>query len=89
MGPALLCENVTALEIDGVQALAGHKDSAVVDLKDVAGAYIHGCRTAPGVFLRLQGRGSRDIVLQANEFGKAASAIKVDEGVPASALVQN
>jgi polygalacturonase len=88
-GPALLCEKVEALEIDGLRMLAPHKDSAVVDLKDVAGAYIHGCRTIPGVFLRLQGKSSRDIVLRANEFGKAASAIQRDESVPASALVQD
>jgi polygalacturonase len=88
-GPALLCENLEALEIDGVRTLTPHQDSTVVNLKDVVGAYIHGCRTTPGVFLRLQGKSSRDIVLQANEFGKAASAVKVDEGVPASALTQN
>jgi polygalacturonase len=87
-GPALLCEKVAGLEIDGVQTLAPHPDSAVVDLKEVAGAYIHGCRATPGIFLRLQGRSSRDILLQANEFGQASSAIKMDEGVPASALIQ-
>jgi len=87
-GPALLCERVAGLEIDGVQTLVPHQDSAVVDLKDVAGAYIHGCRTTPGIFLRLQGKSSRDIVLQANEFGQAPSAIKIDEGVPDSALIQ-
>jgi hypothetical protein len=87
-GPALLCEKVESLEIDGVRTLAPHPDSAVVDLKDVAGAYIRACRTTPGLFLRLQGQRSRDIVLQANEFGQAASAIKIDEEVPASALIQ-
>jgi len=87
-GPALFCEKVEGLEIDGIRTLAPHQDSAVVDLKDVTGAYIHACRTTPGVFLRLQGKSSRDIVLQANEFGQAPSAIKIDEGVPASALIQ-
>jgi len=87
-GPALLCEKVAALEIDGVRTLALHSDSAVVDLKDVAGAYVHACRSTPGLFLRVQGKGSRDIVLQANEFGQAPSAVQIDEGVPASALIQ-
>jgi hypothetical protein len=87
-GPALLCEKVAGLEIDGVQTLALHEDSAVVELKDVAGAYIHGCRTTPGLFLRLQGQSSRDIVLQANKFGQAAAAIRVDEEVSNSALIQ-
>jgi polygalacturonase len=88
-GPALLCEKVTALEIDGIRMLVPHKDAAVVDLQDVAGAYLHNCRTTPGVFLQLRGPSSREIVLQANEFGQAASAIKIDEGVSASALVRN
>ena len=88
-GPALLCEKVETLEIDGLRTLTPQNDSALVDLKDVAGAYIHGCRTTPGVFLQLRGQNSRDVVLQANEFGKAASAVKMDEAVPASALVQN
>jgi polygalacturonase len=87
-GPALLCEKVAALEIDGLRTLVPHADSAVVDLKDVASAYLHGCRTTSGLFLRVQGRNSRDILLQANEFGQAPSALKVDEGVPASALIQ-
>ncbi len=87
-GPALICEKVAVLEIDGIQTLAPHKDAAVVDLKDVSGAYIHGCRTTPGIFLRLQGKSSGDIVLQANEFGQAPSAIKMDDGVPGSALIQ-
>jgi len=86
-GPALLCEKVEALEIDGVQMLAPPKDSAVVDLKDVAGAYIHNCRTTPGIFLQLQGKASRNIFLQANEFGKAG--VKIDESAPAAALVPN
>ena len=54
-GPALLCEKVETLEIDGLRTLAPQKDSALVDLKDVAGAYIHGCRTTPGIFLQLAG----------------------------------
>ena len=88
-GPALLCEKVEGLEIDGLRTLTRQEGSALVDLKDVTGAYIHGCRTTPGTFLQLRGQGTRDIVLQANEFGKAAAAVKMDEAVPASALVQN
>ncbi len=86
-GPALLCEKVTALEIDGIRMLAPHQDAAVVDLKDVAGAYLHGCRTTPGVFLQLRGQSSREIVLQGNESGRAT--VKMDESVPTSALVRN
>jgi len=88
-GPALLCEKVEALVLDGFETLAPHKDAAVVDLKDVSGAYLFGCRAAPGteVFLQLRGPNSRDIILQANEFGKAAAAFKMPDDFPASAVV--
>ncbi len=88
--PALLCEKVEALVLDGLGTLNPHKDSAVVDLKDVSGAYLFGCRatTGTGVFLQLRGGSSRDIVLHANEFGPAATALKMADDFPASALVQ-
>jgi polygalacturonase len=89
-GPALLCDKVEALEIDGLRTLTPHENTVVADLKDVMGAYVRGCRMTPGMkaFLQLRGKACRDIVLQANDFGKATSAVQRDEEVPASALVQ-
>lgn len=88
-GPALLCEQVQALEIEGFRTLTPHADTAVVDLKNVAGAYLRGCHAAPGMgaFLQLQGQNTRDIVLQANALGKAG--VKAAEEVPADAIVRN
>jgi hypothetical protein len=88
-GPALMGEKIDGLVLQSFESLTPHKDSAVVDWKDVSDAYLFGCRGVPGteVFLRLRGAGSRNIVLQANEFGKAAG-FKADEDVPAAALVQ-
>jgi hypothetical protein len=90
-GPALICENVAGLEIEGFGTLAPHEDAAVMDLKNVSEAFIHGCRAVPGTgtFLRVQGDMSRDILLQGNSLGKAASPFKLDESVPASAVVQD
>jgi polygalacturonase len=89
-GPALLCEKVEGLVLAGFETFAPHKDAAVLDLKDVAGAYVFGCRAAPGTetFLQLRGPNSRDIILQANELGKAVAAFKLADDFPASALVQ-
>ncbi len=89
-GPILLCEKVEALEIEGLRTLVPRTDSAVVDLKNVAGAYIRGCRRTPGMglFLQLRGPNSREIVLQANDFGPTASAVKLDEDVPTTTLIQ-
>jgi hypothetical protein len=89
-GPALICESVSGLEIAGFATLAPHEDTAVVDLKNVSDAFIHGCRAVPGTgtFLQLRGDKCRDILLQGNDLGKAASAVKMEESVPASALTQ-
>jgi hypothetical protein len=89
-GPALLCEKVEGLVLDDFETLTPHKDSAVVDGRDVSDAYVFGCRASAGteVFLRLRGAGSRDIVLQANEFSQTDTAFETDEDFPASALVQ-
>jgi hypothetical protein len=89
-GPALLCEKVEGLVLDGFGTLTPHKDSAVVDWKDVSGAHVFGCRATAGTetFLQLRGGSSRDIVLQVNEFSKAAAAFKMAEDFPAAALVQ-
>jgi len=88
-GPALICENIAGLEIEGFQTLAPH-DGAVVDLKNVADAFIHGCRAVPGTqtFLQVRGEKSRDILLQGNDLRKASSAFKMEDAVPASALMQ-
>jgi hypothetical protein len=89
-GPALICENVAGLEIEGFETLAPHEDVAVVDLKNVSDAFIHGCRAVPdtGTFLQLRGDKTRDILVQGNSLGKAAPAFKMEESVPASALVR-
>ncbi|MBN2133886.1 MAG: glycoside hydrolase family 28 protein [Sedimentisphaerales bacterium] len=89
-GPALICENVANLELEGFQTRTPHADAPVVDLRNVSGAYIHGCRAAPGTetFFRLRGEKCRDLFVQANDLRRAASAFSVQEGCPASALVR-
>jgi polygalacturonase len=89
-GPALICEDVAGLKIEGLQTFAPHED-AVVDLKNVSDAFIHGCQATAGtqIFLQLRGEKSRDILLQANDLRKASSAFKAEEAVPAAAIVQD
>ncbi len=89
-GPALICENIVGLEIEGFQTLAPHDDGAVVDLKNVSDAFIHGCRAVPGTqtFLQVRGEKSRDVLLQGNDLRKASSAFKMEDALPASVLVQ-
>jgi len=90
-GPALICEDTAGLEIEGCTTLSPHTGDAVVDLKNVSEAFIHGCRAVPGTgtFLQLKGEGSRGILLQGNDFRQASSAFKAEDAVPASAIVQD
>jgi len=89
-GPALLGENLQGLEIEGFQTLTPHMDSPVIDLKNVADAFVHGCRatTGTGAFLGLRGEKCRDILLQGNDLRGASSPVNTAEGCPASALVR-
>lgn len=90
-GPALICENMQGLEIEGLRTLTPHEDSATIDLKNVAGAYIRGCAAMAntGTFLRLRGGSTRDILLQSNDLRNAARPVNTTEGCPDSAVVQN
>ncbi|MBN1505633.1 MAG: glycoside hydrolase family 28 protein [Sedimentisphaerales bacterium] len=90
-GPALICEDVAGLEVEGLTTLTPHPEDAVVDLTNVVEAFIHGCRTTAGtqVFLHVQGRNSRAILVQGNDLRQAPSAVRLDDAVPASAVIRN
>lgn len=89
-GPALIGENLQDVEIEGFRTLTPHVDCAIIDLKNAAGAYIHGCGTVSGAgtFLGLKGESTRDILMQGNDLRNAASPVKTTEGCPVSAVVQ-
>jgi len=90
-GPAVICENVQGLEIEGFRTPTPHEDIAMIDLKNIGGAYIHGCQatTGTGVFLGLRGEHCRDVFLQGNDLRAASSVVRIAEGCPDSALIQN
>ena len=81
-GPALIGENLQDVEIEGLRTLAPHGDSAVIDLKNINGAYVHGCRATAGTaaFLGLRGENSRDVLMQGNDLRNASSPVKTSEG---------
>jgi polygalacturonase len=90
-GPALIGENMQDLEIEGFRTLTPHEDCAVIDLKNAAGVYVHGCGAISGTatFLSLRGETTRGILMQANDLRNASSPVKTTEECPASAVVQN
>jgi hypothetical protein len=82
--PALTCDDVHDLSLDGFQPRAAGEEPLLV-LNNVHGALIRGC-VAPmgtGSFLGLQG-GSRDIALEASDLRKARKSVEYDRVTPQS-----
>jgi polygalacturonase len=85
--PALVCEDVSGLELFGWRA--GTNDSPTVVFQDVQDALVHGCQAAPGtgVWLRVGGSNSAAIKLVANELSSARQAVERGQDVPAQAVM--
>jgi polygalacturonase len=75
--PALLCEDVRRLTIDGVDATTG--GDALFAFRDVRGALVRGCVPHEGtkLFLEVSGRETGAISLMANDFSGAAKVTSV------------
>lgn len=74
------------LEIEGFvgrQALGS--GAAAIELRDVNGAFVHGCRApeGTGTFLRVEG-GTRAVTLMNNDLGKAREAVETGPRVSAA-----
>jgi hypothetical protein len=87
--PALVCEDVEDLELADFRASGDQESLAMVVLRDTHQAFIHGCRPLQPVrtFLRLEGAGSREILLAGNDLHKAVRPIELAGNAPGSALV--
>jgi hypothetical protein len=88
--PALFAEDVEDLELSTFRA-AGGGSEALLRLRDVRQVYLHGCRVLNEVplFLRVEGEGSREILLQANDLRRAGQAYTLVEGASGEAIVKN
>jgi polygalacturonase len=73
LGPALVLTDVADVDIGGCTARAPVADAPVVLMKNVEGAFVHGCRAPAGTdaFLRLEGARTRGIVLEGNDLTQA------------------
>jgi hypothetical protein len=87
-GPALVCDDVTRLRIDGLEAAAASDRSPVARFINVREALLRGCVAPSGaaVFLALQGTGTRAISLAGNILGGAATPVSVAPDVPRNAV---
>jgi hypothetical protein len=86
--PAMVFEDVRDLSISGFDAQSTPSTPAVIWLKQVDGALIHGCRPreTAGPLLRLDGDKSTGISLINNDFGRVAEVVRIGEDVPRNAV---
>ncbi len=86
--PALACEGVEEMEIEGLDAQCAEDGSPMVRLSQVKDVFIHGCRAPAGTetFLRLEGEATRRVVLAANDLSRAKKAVEMAAEVPKGAL---
>lgn len=78
---AVLVENVQDLEVENLRARQAKMDDrsgAAVVLNQVHGAVVRNCRALPGtsIFLKIEGRDSRDIFLDGNDFSLARKPVE-------------
>ena len=77
LGPALVCDDVSRLTIEGLQTLASYDGSPVIRLMNVRGAMISGSVAPEGArtYLEVDGTETRDIRLTGNDLSRAKEAI--------------
>jgi len=66
--PAMVCDDVEGFDIDGFDGMASPEQKMLIGFRNVRNAFIRGCIPGENVstFLRVDGSGSRNVVLEAN-----------------------
>jgi len=90
-GPALRAKNVQGLELDGFYSDQPHPETCIVDLEDVTDVFASGCSAALGTttFLRIAGAKSSNLVLRANNLGRAAKRVAFALGADPAILSED
>ena len=80
--PALVCDDVKNLDVDGLRA-AAVEGQPVVKLVETRGAFLRGCRAPEGcgTFLEVRGAGSARITLAASDLRPAKEAVRTGSEV--------
>lgn len=86
--PALVFDDVTDLEILGFQAESTPLAQALIWLKQVDGAFIHGCapRETHPTFVRLNGEKSKNVTLMNNDMSAVRQVVDQGQEVSKNAL---
>jgi len=86
--PAMVCDDVKSLDVDGLRAAPVTSGQPVVKLIQTEGAFLRGC-TAPrgtAAFLEVQGDRSARIALAASDLTMAKTPLSVHSGAAPSAV---
>lgn len=85
---AVMCDDVTDLEIANLSFAGAAGAAALVRLNDVADAVVRNCRIrgAADTFMKVAGAATDDVVLSGNDSDRAGQPVEVGPGVPRDAV---
>jgi polygalacturonase len=88
LGPALSIADSADVEISASTSRTPAVDAPVILMRNVEGAFVHGCRAAAdtGVFLQIEGERTIGIVLAGNDLSRARQPIMTADEVPSNAM---
>jgi hypothetical protein len=86
--PALVCDDVADLDISGFRAMADKEVESVIRLRATRQAFLCGCRPLNDVamFLRVEGKASRDITLRNNDLHRCRQVVDTADGANARSV---
>lgn len=86
--PAIVCDDVKGLDIDGLRVAQVAGAQPVVKLVQTREAWLRGCAAPAGTrtFLRVEGDGAGRIVLTGSDLSAAAQAVETAADVPKNAV---
>jgi polygalacturonase len=85
--PALVCDDVNELDLDGFRSTATGGSEPVVRLVASRAAWLRGCSSpAAGVFLAVHGASSNGILLSGSDLARAGKAVSLAPEVPEHAV---
>ena len=88
--PALICEDVEELIIEGFSAEATEKTTSIIRLHNVRTAMLSGLMSSDGniPFIELTGKNSDDVSLGINNFERGKTSVKIGSEVPKGGFCQ-
>jgi hypothetical protein len=89
-GPSIAAERVSNLTVENVKTYTPHPATPVVELTDVADAFLYNASPRPGteVFLKLSGEKTKDITLEGNNFRHVKTPVLQDKSVPGKPVTE-